>query len=383
MLSDDDLEKWEYAEHTAAKHRLLERYVKAWLAILGQAARRGGHESRLVLVDGFAGRGRYREDEPGSPLILRDIAQLVSEDGRVGTVELHFIERNRQNYEALRSELGALAPLPQVIQPQPVCAPFEQAAPSIIANIGRERLSSFWFIDPFGFGGVPLHTIREILSLERSEVFISLMVRDMWRFRNVVNHRQAIARLLGLEVAELEPLLVDAERSGRGAQVFCDLYVNRLKTAGGARYTWLYSLAARGAKDIVYYLVHGSTDPKALREMKKASYAVSGGTHGFLGATDDPASTGQIDMFGGDPVAILDMGTLRRRLLEVFAGRTVEYEALQDEAHDQSAFDLFIDRHIHQELQNLVREGRITKIRLQGKHGGGLERGDQLRFPPM
>src|SRR5690242_17466804 len=101
VLDDDDPRKWVYQAHTEAKHRLMARYVAAWLSILGQGARRHGRESRLVLVDAFAGRGRYARGEPGSPLILRELARVVSEAGKVDAVELYFIENNRENHQML------------------------------------------------------------------------------------------------------------------------------------------------------------------------------------------------------------------------------------------------------------------------------------------
>src|SRR5687768_1930123 len=55
---------WDLDPHTIAKHRILRRYVDAWLPIMASYPR------RLVLIDGFAGPGRYRGGEDGSPVIL-------------------------------------------------------------------------------------------------------------------------------------------------------------------------------------------------------------------------------------------------------------------------------------------------------------------------
>ena len=43
---------WAAEEHTVAKHRILRRYLEAWIPIM--ASRSG----RLILIDGFAGPGR-------------------------------------------------------------------------------------------------------------------------------------------------------------------------------------------------------------------------------------------------------------------------------------------------------------------------------------
>src|SRR4051794_40327045 len=47
---------WPMDGHTAAKHAILRKYLDAWLPILGGG--RYAHD-HLVLIDGFAGPGRY------------------------------------------------------------------------------------------------------------------------------------------------------------------------------------------------------------------------------------------------------------------------------------------------------------------------------------
>jgi hypothetical protein len=75
VLPDADDKKWEeYPPHTKAKHAILIRYMGAWLNILAGGARAAGYPADLVIVDAFAGRGRYSTDDLGSPLLLRAIA---------------------------------------------------------------------------------------------------------------------------------------------------------------------------------------------------------------------------------------------------------------------------------------------------------------------
>jgi hypothetical protein len=42
---------WKIDPHTQAKHRILQRYLQAWLPIMSK------YNGRLVIVDGFAGPG--------------------------------------------------------------------------------------------------------------------------------------------------------------------------------------------------------------------------------------------------------------------------------------------------------------------------------------
>lgn len=55
------------------KHIVLRSYLDAWLPILSYGARYRAAmgAGKLVLVDGFAGPGRYSTGEDGSPLSKR------------------------------------------------------------------------------------------------------------------------------------------------------------------------------------------------------------------------------------------------------------------------------------------------------------------------
>ncbi len=55
---------WEADEHTLAKHQILRAYLEAWIPIMSR------WNDRLLLIDGFAGPGRYDGGEEGSPLIM-------------------------------------------------------------------------------------------------------------------------------------------------------------------------------------------------------------------------------------------------------------------------------------------------------------------------
>ena len=101
-IPDDADEKWVYTQHTAAKHEILHRYLGAWLAILGRARKGSGwRHKQLVLVDAFAGRGRYMGGEPGSPMIIFDRAVEAVKAGMAQSVRIHCAEPNAINFSHL------------------------------------------------------------------------------------------------------------------------------------------------------------------------------------------------------------------------------------------------------------------------------------------
>ncbi len=86
---------WNMEPHTAAKHRVLRAYLDAWLPVMGYQALavRGFADDapRLLLVDGFAGPGRYASGEAGSPLIMLDALLSHKAFARLAGVTFIFL----------------------------------------------------------------------------------------------------------------------------------------------------------------------------------------------------------------------------------------------------------------------------------------------------
>jgi hypothetical protein len=64
--------RWTRRPHIKAKHDLLVRYLGAWLPIMGRSMR------KAIVLDAFAGPGRYDHGEEGSPiLVLNALARAL------------------------------------------------------------------------------------------------------------------------------------------------------------------------------------------------------------------------------------------------------------------------------------------------------------------
>lgn len=81
---------WALDPHTTAKHRLLRAYLDRWLPIMAT------YQEKLLLVDGFAGPGRYAGGEDGSPLIMLKAFLEHAHRERIGRTRLEyfFVERH-------------------------------------------------------------------------------------------------------------------------------------------------------------------------------------------------------------------------------------------------------------------------------------------------
>ena len=59
---------WELEEHSLGKHLVFKKYLNAWLPILSK------WHGRLLIIDGFAGPGEYKNGYLGSPIIALEAA---------------------------------------------------------------------------------------------------------------------------------------------------------------------------------------------------------------------------------------------------------------------------------------------------------------------
>ena len=176
-MRDDHPAKWGYREHTEVKHELLDKYLSGWLPILGR------WHDRLLIVDGFAGRGTYGGGEDGSPMVILRRAQDLISARRIGSVFCAFVEKNTENYTELNALLNEnRSRYPDVKILGPFNDEFETMATGVVRDSGGKLVPSFWFIDPFGFTGFQFETVKRIMALKRSEIFVTWMVRDIKRF---------------------------------------------------------------------------------------------------------------------------------------------------------------------------------------------------------
>ncbi len=188
-MKDSALEKWEYREHTRVKHILLEKYLDAWIPILGR------YNPRICYFDGFAGRGEYidiktRQTILGSPLIALKVADRRSE--YYEKLICFFIEKDEDNFKNLEEGLERERPNVknwQKIEIETRNDEFANVIEEIFENMseGHILVPSFLFVDPFGFSGIPFSVITRILSNPKTEVFFTFMVRDITRLSRCRN----------------------------------------------------------------------------------------------------------------------------------------------------------------------------------------------------
>jgi three-Cys-motif partner protein len=161
---------WKYRPHTEAKHTVLRRFQEARLAIMGQV--NGFRE--LVIVDGFAGPGRYVDGEKGSPLLMLDaFLEHEARDKITARLRYIFIEKHPGRFAYLESEIAAYLPmLPENITVELYNDPFDTRMDAILKDLGDHPPPVFTFVDPFGISDNHREVTSRVLGHRGCEVLV-------------------------------------------------------------------------------------------------------------------------------------------------------------------------------------------------------------------
>jgi three-Cys-motif partner protein len=137
------------------KHAIVKNYIPPFLAMTGSTS----EGRRVVVMDGFAGRGRYADRSPGSAeLILQAIQKL--RDSR--TVAAFFAETDSENFQALESVVGEYAR--KGLRAWALRGAAEDHLAGVVAV--AQGLPLFLFLDPCG-AMLPFMQLARVLGANR------------------------------------------------------------------------------------------------------------------------------------------------------------------------------------------------------------------------
>jgi three-Cys-motif partner protein len=356
---------WELEPHTAAKHEILRRYLQAWVPILSQ-----GKFPHLVIVDGFAGPGRYSKGEEGSPII--GIKSVTEQPRPVkAKVDFHFIELDERRADHLQSEVNALA-LPAHVKARVHRGQsFQEAFPKVWKEYapgpGRSRPPTFVFIDPFGFK-IPLSFVARVLNAASCEVLVNFMFEEINRFLSQQHMPENFDELFGCrDWREGIQLKNPSER----VKFLHDLYQSQLTKAAGARFVRSFGMK-NSQNRMDYFLFFATNNELGLRKMKEAMWRVDeSGTYSFSDATDPNQSV----LFTAEP----DRVALRKLILREFAGAEVTVGDVERFVVQKTPFT---DSHHKKVLASLEAQGLLTVPSSSPKRRNGTyaDAGMRLRF---
>jgi three-Cys-motif partner protein len=341
MPTDSDPKKWEIDPHTRAKHQLLERYLGGWFPKMAS------WNNRLVFLDGFAGRGVYEDGTEGSPVIAlrRLVEHRHAPNMTACKFQFYFIEKNADNAASLTQTIDSfrrtsVATVPDNVQTVVVNDTFENVARGITDSLtsrGKILAPTFAFIDPFGYTGLSMEVIADLLRSSKSEVFVNFMVGHVQRFIEREGQEAAIESLFGLPPEEVMAGH-DGNPGASRIRHLRDVYMQQLRAVADFKYVHSFEMRNRSG-NVTYYLIHGTRHLQGVKTMKEAMWKLDpGGGQVFADRLAD-----QTVLFTPDPDLEPLKTALRVRFLEegpVLAEKVEEYVLLETpyrETHMTSA----------------------------------------------
>jgi three-Cys-motif partner protein len=321
-----------------------------------------------VLIDGFAGPGRYSGGEPGSPLIMLE-AYLEHSAALGATPHFFFIEEHHERYEHLRQEIAALT-LPSTLHLEIIEGSFLDEFPALIERLRTsfgQLPPTFAFIDPFGAEEIPAALSTPLLQIPRCEVLVYFPVGFLARFADRSEFKPILDSLYGGEHWKRALAAPDFETRKR---VLHDLFLAELQK----RVTWVRSFEITPAAEAggnTYYLFFGTGSQMGLRRMKDAMWKVDPEAgQAFRDSTlaDHPI------LFEQEP----GLGRLEEMLRQQFATRWFTIEQAEQFTLLETAFR--DNGHLKPRLKTVEAEGGLEVQRPAGKRAGSFTPGTRMRF---
>lgn len=349
-MNEESSVLWPIDPHTEAKHVILRKYLDAWLPIISC------HNQKIVYIDGFAGAGEYSDEQEGSPILAikavrEHILPLKAE------IRMLFIEKLEDRCNFLQRKIAEMD-IPEKIKTEVVCGEFADVISSILQKGKQKGLNlapSFIFIDPFGFSGIPLVIIKEIMQNPKCEVLITFMYEEISRFLSLQTNEKHLTATLGTEEWKNVPQSNPTER----LEFLHALYRRQLESAKGANIKYVRSFKMKNRFNKAdYFLFFGTNNLLGLEKMKEAMWKVDkSGQFEFSDATYKPF---QGVLFEKKP----NYSQLKNIILKKYIGKNISSKAIGDFIVMETPF---LRSHYKTSILRPMEYSNPPKIEISGK----------------
>ena len=312
---------------------------------------------RLLLVDGFAGPGRYVAGEPGSPLLMLEALMTHSERERFDDVEFMyvFIERDRRRAERLEAEIAARGSRPPNVNVRIENGEFERTFGALVDEVtddGRIQVPTFAFIDPFGYSTASMSLTGRLLAFPRCEVLIFLPLTFIHRFVGRAGQEDALTSVFGCEDWRAAVDMQGEERR----DFLLGLFERQLAANQAVKHVRSFQLRTQDGND--YRLVFGVGHDRGLDLAKDAMWKVDpvGGTS-YVATTE----TGQEVLFS----LTVDTGPLLNALRAKFGTEWFTIASAEEYTRLNTPFRV---EHLRRRTLSAGRKGRASRRRPREGH---------------
>jgi three-Cys-motif partner protein len=261
----DGAEFYEDREQTLVKHEILKNYLERFAIIVGS------RWDTITYVDCFAGPWKAKSTSLSDTSFaialakLRAARDLHARRGRNVKLRCLFLEKDPYAFE----ELQAFAAEVNDLEVRLINGAFEDSIPEILqyVNDGGKSSFPFLFIDPTGWSGIAIETIKPLIVIKPAEVLVNFMTDFIRRFINSPQE-QTQASFTRLFASQAAKSRVQAAPLNEREDVAIAEYCDGLRLVGGYKFA-CSAIVLHPLKDATHYhLIYATRDAKGLDVFK-------------------------------------------------------------------------------------------------------------------
>jgi three-Cys-motif partner protein len=352
-------------EQSKVKAQIVSGYFDVWSRIILAALKRAGDAQDIAYIDLFAGRGRYKDGTPSTPLLVLKTA--VANPEVAAHLHTVFRDQNKEFVASLRKEIANLSGVDNLTN-QPNVARGETGE-GVVRVLGRMKLMpSLVFLDPCGYKGLSLELVNSVIKDWACECILFFNYNRI----NAAIDNPAVAehmdRIFGTSRAEyLRRFLKDKTPRVRENTILREL-VSALTEVHG-KFVLPFRFRRPTGKRTSHYLVFVTKNFKGYDRMKEVMAHAS---------TTAPQG---VSSFEYNPAALLEfqfdkpLDELKERLLIEYAERRIRVGKLYEA---DSVGTNYLKRNYKQALLELETDDRIE---VETHNRGTLADNKLVRFP--
>lgn len=335
------------------KDKVLRSYLTAYLPKVNKLGR------PILIVDGFAGPGKFEDGSEGSPLIICALAEQYTR----GKYSAFFINKDREHHERLKSTLAEETLLGPTVSP--ILGDTVAILPSLRRAIRDHTV--FLYLDPFGPTGSPFSLLEPFLTRDQrfsTEIVLMVHMPIVHRLaaRNAVQEGREHAALIQQYHAKMtetfggeywKPIMLNPDdQLSPEAREF--QLINAYERKLGQYLPFVGSCPVRASKHerIKYFIVFASRHPDAMLLMNDSM------AQAYFGRMHDVAVAGTLFEKTNWQDERLVTGLRDAILLQVSRNPGLSRKALWAKVV-QDNFMRYLEKEYRQTVQQLVDEGAL------------------------
>jgi three-Cys-motif partner protein len=149
----------EMSEQSEVKTEIVRKYFWAWATVITRQVKKVGR-NQVAFVDLFAGRGRYNDGTPSTPILILEGA--IKDEKIAPMLVSIFNDADPDNATALDAAIKAIPGL-NLLNHQPVVRNYT-VDDSLAAKFDGWKIPTLFFLDPFGYKGLSRRLISATLK---------------------------------------------------------------------------------------------------------------------------------------------------------------------------------------------------------------------------